>query len=239
MVTERAELEKALKRIKAGKAGDQTELTNDMLPALGDAGTDWMTVLLNKVWKEKETPGDCKHSALIPIFKGKGSILNCGDYRRKKLLERGMKVYERTMDSRLRKQAAVDEIQFRFMPGKGTNDATFILRQAQEKSLKGNRELYIAYVDLEKADDKVPREVVYWCLRKRVVSEKLVRVIKALYHDSRTTVQCGAGATDPLSVKVGLHQGSVLSPFLFALVVDTISEGARRHCQKISCMQMI
>ena len=42
---------------------------------------------------------------------------------------------------------------------------------------------------------------------------KLVRVIKALYQDSRTTVQCGVEATDSFSVKVGLHHGSVLSHF--------------------------
>ena len=70
--------------------------------------------------------------------------------------------------------------------------------------------------------------MIYWCLRKRSASERLVRVIKGLYQDSRTTVQCGAGATEPVPVKVGLHQGSVLSLFLFALVVDTISEGAKR-----------
>ena len=61
-----------------------------------------------------------------------------------KLLEHMMKVYERIIDSRIREQVAVDEIQFGFMPGKGTADATFILRQTQEKALEGNRELFIA-----------------------------------------------------------------------------------------------
>ena len=139
-----------------------------------------------------------------------------------------MKVYERIIDSRIREQVAVDEIQFGFMPEKGTTDATFILRQTQEKALEGNRELFMAFVDLEKAYDRVPSEVIYSCLRKRGVSEKLVRVINGLYQDSRTTVQCGAGFTESFPVKIGLHQGSVLSPFLFALVVDTVSEGAKR-----------
>ena len=146
--------------MKAGKAGGQTQLPSDMLLALGDDGIDWMTVPLNKVWKEHEIPGEWKQCVLIPIFKGKGSILNCGDYRGIKLLEHGMKVYERTIDSRLRKQVAIDEIQFGFMPGKGTTDAIFILKQAQEKSLEGSREPYIAFVDLEKAYNRVPTEVV-------------------------------------------------------------------------------
>ena len=167
-------------------------MTSDMLLAPGDEGVDWLTELLNKVWKEEEIPDDWKHSTLVPIFKGEGNILNCGDYRGIKLLEHMMKVYERIIDSRMRDQVAVDEIQFGFMPGKGTTNATFILRQAQEKVLEGNRELFIAFVGLEKAYDRVLREVIYWCLRKRGVSEKLMRVIKGLYQDSRTTVQCGA-----------------------------------------------
>ena len=92
-----------------------------------------MTVILNKVWKEGEIPDDWKHSVLMSIFRGKGNILNCGDYRGIKLLEHVMKVHERIIDSKIRKQVVVDEIQFSFMLGKGTTRATFILRQAQEK----------------------------------------------------------------------------------------------------------
>ena len=49
-------------------------------------------------------------------------------------------------------------MQFGFMPGKGTTDAIFIVRQMQEKYIK--KKLYFAFVDLEKAFDRVPREVV-------------------------------------------------------------------------------
>ena len=69
-------METALKRMKAWKAGGPTELNSDMLLALGNEGIDWLTVLLNKVYKEEEMPDDWKNSILIPIFKGKGSILN-------------------------------------------------------------------------------------------------------------------------------------------------------------------
>ena len=44
----------------------------------------------------------------------------------------------------------------------------FILRQRQEKALKRNEDLYMAFMDLEKAYDRIPTEVVFWCLRERV-----------------------------------------------------------------------
>jgi len=66
------------------------------------------------------------------------------------------------------------------MPGKGTIDPIFILRQVQEKISKGNRKRYWASVDLEKASDWVPREVLYWNLQKKGITEKLVRVIQSM-----------------------------------------------------------
>ena len=58
---------------------------------------------------------------------------------------------------------AIDNMQFGFMPGKGTTDAIFIMRQVQEK-LQAKKKLYYAFVDLEKAYDRVTREVVRWAL---------------------------------------------------------------------------
>ena len=54
----------------------------------------------------------------------------------------------------------IDDMQFGFMPGKGTVDAIFIVRQLQENFLEKRKDLFFAFVDLEKAFDRVPREVV-------------------------------------------------------------------------------
>ena len=53
-----------------------------------------------------------------------------------------------------------------FVPGRGTTDAIFVVKQLQEKYLAVNKGLYIALVDLEKAFDRVPWKVIWWALRK-------------------------------------------------------------------------
>ena len=60
-------------------------------------------------------------------------------------------------------------MQFGFSPGKGTADAIFMIRQVHEKMLGKNKTVYIEFLDLERACDRVPREMVYWSLRKKGV----------------------------------------------------------------------
>ena len=61
---------------------------------------------------------------------------------------------------------SIDDSQFGFVPGRGTTDAIFVVRQLQEKYLTANKRLYMAFVDLEKAFDRVPWKVIWWALRK-------------------------------------------------------------------------
>ncbi|KAK3547100.1 hypothetical protein QTP86_011677 [Hemibagrus guttatus] len=83
--------------------------------------------------------------------------------------------------------------------------------------------------DLEKAYDRVPREELWYCMRKSGVAEKYVRVVQDMYERSRTVVRCAVGQTEEFNVEVGLHQGSALSPFLFAIVMDQLSEEVRQE----------
>ena len=60
-----------------------------------------------------------------------------------------------------------------------------------------------------------------------MVPEKLVRLEEATYHEASTVVRTTRGRTDEFPIKVGLHQGSILSPFLFVVVLDVISKEFR------------
>ena len=74
-----------------------------------------------------------------------------------------MKVLESVLEKRIRCQVSIDNMQFDFMPGKGTT--------VQEKHQAKKKKLYYAFVDLEKEFDRAPREVVRWALQKLGVDE--------------------------------------------------------------------
>ena len=48
-----------------------------------------------------------------------------------------------------------------------------------------------------------------------------------LYEGAKTRVRVDSELSEEFEVKVGMHQGSVLSPFIFAVVVDVVTELAR------------
>ena len=78
-------------------------------------------------------------------------------------LEHGIKVIERIFEERLRKNVKLDEMRMGFVPGKGTTDLIFSLRQMMEKYEAAGKKLvgYLVFEDLEKAFDRVPRKVIW------------------------------------------------------------------------------
>ena len=97
-----------------------------------------------------------------------------------------------------------------------------------KKYREGRSELHCVFVDLEKAYDRVPREELWHCLRTSGVPEKYVNVVKEIYKENVTTVKSAVGMTDGFGVNVGLHQGSALSPFLFAILMDRLTDEVRK-----------
>ena len=81
----------------------------------------------------------------------------CESYRAIKLLEQPIKVIERVFEKGIRCHVSICNMQFSFMPGKGTTDAIFIMRRVQEKHQAKKEKLYYAFVDLEKAFESQER----------------------------------------------------------------------------------
>ena len=179
---------KAITKMKTGKAAGPSGIVAEMLKASGDTGARLVADLANDMVRNGVIPSDWEDSFIINIYKGKGDALERGNYRGLKLLDHVMKGMERVIEKIIRERISIDDMQFGFMPGRGTTDAIFILRQLQEKHLAKNKKLYFAFADLEKAFDRVPRKVIWWAMRKLGIEEWIVRFVQAMYNNTRSRV---------------------------------------------------
>ena len=69
--------------------------------------------------------------------------------------------------------------------------------------------------------------VIWWALRKLGVEEWIVRLVQGMYANARSRVRVGEGFSKEFEVKVRVHQGSILSPLLFIIVLEALSREFR------------
>ncbi|TRY54571.1 hypothetical protein DNTS_001573 [Danionella cerebrum] len=223
------EVRKALGRMKSGKAVGPDDIPVEVWKCLGETAVEFLSRLFNRILESEKMPEEWRRSVLVPIFKNKGDVQSCNNDRGIKLMSHTMKLWERVVEARLRREVDICEQQYGFMPRKSTTDAIFALRLLMEKYRDGQKELHCVFVDLEKAYDRVPREELWSCMRRSGVAEKYVRIVQDMYERSKTAVRCAVGQTKEFKVGGGLHQGSALSPFLFAMVMDRLTDEVRQE----------
>ena len=198
-------VKKAISKMKAGKAAGPSGIVVEMIRLAGDMGVSMIRDLAAAIIRGGKVPSDWEQSFIACLYKGKADALERGNYRGLKLTEQVMKVLERIVDGLIRQLVSIDDSQFGFVPGRGTADAIFVVRQLLEKHLAANKRLYMAFVDLEKAFDRVPQNVIWWALRKLGVEEWIVRLVQGMYANARIRVRVAEGYSEEFEVKVGVH----------------------------------
>ena len=138
---------KAIMKMKNGKPAGPSGIVAEMLKTSGDTGVRLVADLANDMIRNGTIPSDWENSYITNIYKGKGDALIRGNYRGLKLLDHVMKEIKRVKEKIIRKRVFIDDMQYGFMSGRGTNDAIFILKQLQEKHLAKKRKLFFAFVD--------------------------------------------------------------------------------------------
>ena len=97
------------------------------------------------------------------------------------------------------------EEQADFRVGRGCIDHIFVIRQLVEKHLEKGKKMFAAFIDLEKAYDKVWREDLWRALREYGIGGRLLGSIEALYRESKACVRVDGELSEEFSVQQGLR----------------------------------
>ena len=224
-------------------------ITNDeILQRLGQVGVLDMVRKRQEEWKGRLEGMDnerCTKRAFEGVVEGrrpreekKGSKKLCKNYRGISLLSIPGKVFAKILDARIRQvtESQVMEEQAGFRVGRGCRDQIFVMRQLAEKTIEKDGKMYAAFIDLERAYDKVWREDMWRTLAMYGVSGRLLRAVKALYENSKARVRVEDELTECFDMRQGVRQGCPLSPWLFNVFLDMVAWEARAQFKGGVCL---
>ena len=135
-----------------------------------------------------------------------------------------LKILEQRMRVVVEREGWLGETQCGFRKGCSTEDHLFTLMGPMEMVKKKRRRLWMVFVDLRKAYDRVWRGRIWECLQQRGFGGKLIRILQTIYDNQRRKVRVEGGFTEWIRCEVGLKQGCILSPLLFAIFVADLQE---------------
>lgn len=222
------EVRTALSRAKGGTAPGPGGLHMELIKAGGDKMLTLLTNVVNMVLRGGDLPEDIRTGYICSIFK-KGDRKQCRNYRGICVQSSVSRIIGRLVRDKLEEQYITPMEQTGFTAGRSCMDNIFVLRQLIEKHSAKNKELHLAFIDLEQAYDSIPRERIWPALRKAGITESVVRTIQYLYGSDLYRVKIGNRLTEPFSGSKGLKQGCCLSPSIFKIyLAEVVKRWMRR-----------
>lgn len=204
-----------------GSRGTKVENPSQLLRSPLD---ELMVDLFNRILQSGGYPDAWRLAALVPLPKG-GGLNMCmpSNYRGIALLSCMAKLFANVLEARLSAfqwscRLVCDE-QFGFTNGRRTLDAAFVLDTLIDEAVADGCELYVAFVDFQKAYDFVPRDALFFKMLHSHMGGSVFRILHSMYSAVQSVVRYGHHSSNVISQFVGLRQGCILSPCLFSLFI--------------------
>ena len=176
------------------------------------------------IWKTQQWPQDWKRSVFILILK-KGNAKECSTYCTIALISHTSKVMLKILQARLQQcvNHEIPGVQVGFRKDRGTRDQIANIRWIIEETREFQKNIYFCFIDYAKAFDCVDHNKLWKILQEMEIQGHLTCFLRNLYAGQEATARTGHGATNWFQIGKAVHQGCILSHFLFnSLVAQTV-----------------
>jgi len=222
------EVKRALDKAKLGKSVGVDNLPNAVLKS--ENTVRLLYVLFDKIFESSIIPSTWKLSILHPI--PKSSLLDPRlplKYRGISLLSTVYKIFSTILNNRLNhcseEHNLLADEQNGFRRDRSCLDHVYSLNTILRNRKRNGLSTFVGFVDMEKAFDRVDRNLLFYKLREKGIGGKLYNCIKSIYQDSKACVSLNGHLTPSFFTNFGVKQGDGLSPTLFNLYLnDLVSE---------------
>ena len=213
----------AIQEMKNGKAVGVDDVPAEILKILDGVALEKLVELCKQIYETGDWPEDFTRIAMIPIPK-KANAVECADHRTISLISHASKIVLKILTRRLesKTQEFISKTQFGFRRGCGTREAIGMMRTLCEYSLEHGNDIFICFVDFEKAFDRIDWVRMMQTLRNLGVDWRDRRLIMNLYMHQKAVVKVMQEYSEESDMGRGVRQGCCLSPLLFTIYAESM-----------------
>eukprot|EP01094_Clydonella_sp_ATCC50884_P014306 TRINITY_DN246_c1_g1_i6.p1 TRINITY_DN246_c1_g1~~TRINITY_DN246_c1_g1_i6.p1 ORF type:complete len:1035 (-),score=261.45 TRINITY_DN246_c1_g1_i6:1110-4214(-) len=223
-------VDEALKQRKLDKAAGPDGIPIEFLRFGGDQMTQTLTDLFNLCVKCRRTPHAFKCYNIFSLWKRKGDARDARNYRGISLLNVVGKVYVRALANSISTQAEphLHDEQAGFRTQRETVDQLIILKDQVDRVVKGGKnrakehQLNTLFVDFKAAYDRVWRDGLWWKMHKMGINAVQIELMQEIYSVVEARTMEGSAQSEKFNIDIGVRQGCVASPILFAIYVNDL-----------------
>ena len=217
------EIRWATKKLKNKAPGESGICSQAWKALIEDANTfEILKEIVLEFWENEFTPSEWE-KGLLKVLPKSGDLSLPGNYRGIMLLETAYKIIAIILHTRLLPiQENLDiESQCGFRPQRSCSDAVFTVKLAIKKRREHGLETWVLFLDLVKAFDRVPRELLWKILEKFGVQSKLIMLLKSLHAHVEVKFSVN-DVTQTIECTIGVKQGDILGPILFTFFLTAV-----------------
>ena len=218
------EIHETIKKLKLGKAPGYDHISSEHLKYAHNKVSVILSIIFNTMIVHGFVPLSFMDTLVIPLVKDrKEDIGSSGNYRPIALTNVVSKVFESVILDKYKPLLETTPNQFGFKPKHGTELAVFTLKQVVEFYRSNSSTMYVCYIDLSKAFDRVDHLKLFEKLKFRNMPLVIIRLLQYWYKFQKFFVRWSSCVSEPFCVSNGVRQGGILSPAFFNVFVDELS----------------
>ena len=214
-------------------APGQDEICYQMIYNLPPASQAELLKILNSSWRQGHCPTSWRHSIIVPLLKYGKPAEHPNSYRPICLTSVLCKIMERMIANRIKwfleRNELLHPAQCGFRSNRSTKDCLMKLHDDLYKSISNKRFSVAVFLDVEKAYDMVWRQGLLYKMSKIGIKGNMLAWITSFLSSRSFQVRVGSTLSSSTTLENGIPQGSVLSPLLFAIMINDMPQNIRSN----------
>jgi hypothetical protein len=217
------EIQNAIRGLKLRKAPGPDGVTNEAMKSGNGEVARWTHRLLTCIWRTGKVPRPMSQATVVMIRKPGKDPSKTENYRPISLLPSITKTLESVVHERIKNwySSSIGNYQAGFMKNKQISEHTAALRVIAEQTRAAASRVVCVLLDLKKAYDSVDREALFRTLSSLHLPPDIRVLLSRLYANSECRVRVADCHSAPIPTSRGVMQGSVLSPLLFNILLES------------------